>query len=128
MLQWNMSVTEVYFYLVFPAGFGAEMRQSSWSLCTKHKMLYRHQKCWTVARVACGQIVINMDTLLLGVFISPGKLCSKLMKIFLAERTPFFKREIMNRDLPHNPHSPNNVSTVGTNLLYCKALFVGVLV
>lgn len=128
MLQWNTSVTEVFCYLLFPAGFGAEMRQSSRSLCTRHKTLHRHQKCWTVARMACGQTVINTDTLVRGVCFTWEKLCSKLMKIFLAERTPYFKGEIMNRDLPLDPRSPNNMSTVGTNLLYCKALFADVLV
>lgn len=75
------------------------MRQSLLSLCTLHKMLCRYEKCWTLARVACGQTVINMDThSCQGCLFHLGKMHRKLMKVFLAKSALFFQWETINRD------------------------------
>lgn len=95
------------------------MRQSILSLCTLHKMLCRYQKCWTVARAACGQTVINMGTCSCeGVSVSSGKAGSKLMKIFLAKSAPFFS-EGNDQQRPQNSKRRALLGqTHGTTKLY----------
>lgn len=77
----------------FPAESGAEMRQSLLSLGTVNKMPCRCQNCWTVARVPCGQTVINMDIHFhYGYLFHLGKRHSKLMKVLLGWKYSFFSR------------------------------------
>lgn len=112
----------------FPAESGAEMRQSLLSLGTVNKMLCRYQNCWTVARVACGQTVINMDIHFhYGYLFHLGKRHSKLMKVLLGWKYSFFFRgEQLTESLKQYEYYWDKVmallSSIGRYTVECSVL------